>query len=323
MDEAPLRGLLDVETDSEVAGRALGAVVRRHRHRRAARLRFTGVTMAVVIGGTAVGLGVSQLSTGSGQESATAVGRGKAPGLQIVPSAELPSGTSGPDAGPIEPSIPSTATTLRAGSKALCAMYGCGPGKAIERIDPVTSRSANGLKAAAYAVTLARGPAMAPGFHPNQTAQGSTASSLPATPLAVPACERSSELVVRIWSLADSHRSVEADVVVARSVGIRRPLRALAEQVVDGAGEPTAVLAVAQVGRSVSAVVARFGDGEVSRVKAVGGWAVFLERAASQTRPSWSVSFEALSARGRVLERARLPHPGTQAVNTSACGRSG
>ncbi len=329
MPQPPLHHLLDTEAGPEQGGHALAAVVRRHRRRRAARLRATALSAVVALGGTALGLGLSQSSTGppikiagpnvpsdhgpanSASAPTFSVGSGAPPGLKFVPGAAF--GTA-PAVGGVENAGESTTTTTYHAPDyaTVCSMVACDSPSEISGEVQVVDRTVDDVHIQALLVTFS----VVQRIGVEQPLSSGTSHSAAELPVALPACERRAELVVRVTVAGQ----VLGQVAVPKTVGVHEPFEALAEGVVRPAGSLPVLVAVAEVSSRVAKVAAHFVTGGFDSSAPSDGWVVLIGRAPNSSEASRDgVTLLATSRNGSALEVAAIPQPGLVGIAVAAC----
>ncbi|MHB1986936.1 MAG: hypothetical protein ACYCSF_02965 [Acidimicrobiales bacterium] len=315
MGDAPLHHLLDTDTGPEQHRQALGAVVARHRRRRAARLKTATVCLILVVGSAGLGLGLSQSSTGRAVvRSAARATTGAALQLKFVHGAvAVPiSAASGGFSSALTATAPTRTTNEVA---AVCRLFGCGA-TGISKIDRIAGRTAQGASISSYVVTLS---AVGSGGE-RRAASSAATTSHPVLPQDLLPCEAKTELVVRV-SVGGTPQS---QVTVPMTLGVGEPFEALAEALVLPAGGRPVLIAVAQVAPSVRRVTASFEVGTFDSTKTSHDWAVLVGRAADGSLAAHdSVDLVARSATNAVLERVNIPAPGLVGVAAASCPGAG
>jgi len=324
MQQPPLHHLLDSDDGGDQGtrgGEALSAVVSLHRRRRAARMRAVSLSVVVALGGTALGLGLSRSSTptagsvsaaGAGNTGArTPVTHPSGAGLKFVHGGS-PSGLSGAQ-GQAFGTATSMSVAATGTASAVCTIFGCGTG-GIGHVSLIAGRTVGDVHVVAYLVTFAAVNHV--GVDQPQSGNLHASAMVPRPLSAFPACERRSELLVRI----SVHGTYGAEFVVPVTVGLSEPFQALAEALVrTPVGQPFLV-AAAEVAPSVARVDGRFGSGASDAVQPSRGWVVLVGKAASgQTTTRNGVALTAFSRAGSVLERAQIPSPGLIGIPVNAC----
>ncbi len=325
MEQPPLRHLLDEDSRPELGGRALSSVVRRHRRRRVARFRVAALSAVVVLGGTALGLGLSQSSTGR-LKSATAGPKVTTPlplnsnGGAVVPAPsrapsglKFESGAAFAQAGaaiysPAEGTSP-TSIVSDSVDNSFCLLSDC---TYYGVFGPVARGTSEGVSVEAYLVSAA---ASSHGTNSSNAADAA-ALGLPNLPAALPSCERQTELLVRV----SVDGKVLGQLAAPETIGVHEPFEALSEGVLRPARGPVVLVATAQLSSRVAKVTADFGHSASVSSTPSHGWVVLIGFASRSARSSSEgVTLVATSASGSVLESAHIPEPGLVGVALPAC----
>ena len=328
MEQAPLRHLLDGDSGPELGGRALSSVVRRRRRRRAARFSATALTAVIALGGTALGLGISQSSTGRlksalpGPELPSKLqgANNSAAGALVPAPFKAPSGlkfesgaTFAPAGAAISGSsaaVTSTSIVSNAVDNALCLLSDC---TYYGGFGPVAHQTVEDVSVEAYLVSVA--PTSLHGDALSATGNREPAA-LPNLPAALPSCERLTELLVRVTV----NGKILGQFAAPETVGVTEPFEALSEAVLRPTGSEAVLVATALLSSRVASVSADFPNSASSSATPSHGWVVFVGLAPSSSpASSEGVTLEARSTGGSVLERAHIPEPGLIGVALPAC----
>ncbi len=330
MANAPLHHLLDDSNGPEQSSKALEEVVRRHRRRRASRMRIAAASAVVLLGGTALGVGLSQ----GAPRGTAALGRTKPPASRPSNGPETPGPSSGPgvSAEPLDGGLTyraattngvivnGTAVSLEPKAEGLdlrsdlCASYGCGSRGTFTSILSLGKHSSGELSAQTYELRFAK-PTLSLPAAPASFG----AAAVPVLTSSLPWCYRTSEVVVEVSSQKVLDGYVAAPDSAAMSSHAPSGIESASEGVLSTkTGE--IVVAVAKVSPAVAKATAEFSNGVVTSAIAESDWVVMIARARSGAAAAEDgVSIKVLDKSGEELATTHIAHPGLVGVSAAAC----